>query len=245
MGNRKWLVGTIGWALLLGVLRADAAIVINEVLADPAALTGDANGDGVVNSGDDEFVELVNAGFDPVSLDSWMLSDLVKVRHTFSPGTSIPASGFYVVFGGGIPQGFSTAAIASTNTLGLNNSGDTLTLLDGNGLLIDSLTYGSEGGQDVSLTRSPDAAGVFTSHATVNGLPFSPGTTIDGLEQLFASSPPDEPLPDDPNLSEPLPDHGGNSVVPEPSSLALLGAGLLSLSVGRTRRAVAMSPASR
>ncbi len=244
--KRRFLRALVTGLMVLGGWQpgAGAAILINEVLADPPALTGDSNGDGTSSVTQDEFVELVNTGEDPVLLDLWTLSDALKVRHVFASGTSIPARGLFVVFGGGSPQGFSHATIASSGTLSLNNAGDTITLADVNALLIDSLIYGAEGGEDVSLTRSPDASGAFIGHATVSSLPFSPGTTIEGL---FGLPPPPETIqPDLPDVSEPdesdpfepsLPASENAPVVPEPSPLMLLGSGLL-YGLGRLRRRV-------
>ena len=197
---------------------ADAVILINEVLADPPALLGDANRDGTVSATQDEFVELANTGSDPVSLGGWSLSDDLKVRHSFAPDALLAGGGFFVVFGGGAPHGFAAAATASTNSLGLNNAGDTLTLRNPSAALVDVFSYGAEGGTDVSLTRSPDALGAFRKHDTINGRRFSPGTTVGGLTSLFAPV----AVPDDP-------------VVPEPASWVLLGAGLVSLMGARRR----------
>ena len=195
---------------------AEAVILINEVLADPSALFGDANGDGVIHTTQDEFVELVNTATSPVSLAGWTLSDLVQVRHVFAPSSSIPGLGFFVVFGGGAPQGFANVAVASTKTLALNNTGDTVTLRDAQALLVDAFTYGVEGGMDVSLTRSPDATGFFVQHTSVNHQRYSPGTTIDGLATL--------PIADDP------------PVTPEPSALSLFGLSLVGFSFLRRPR---------
>ena len=73
------LVGCIAWPH-----KADAVIVINEVLADPPAIIGDANQDGVVSATQDEFVELINTEYAPVSLGGWSLADSVRVRHRFA-----------------------------------------------------------------------------------------------------------------------------------------------------------------
>ena len=200
------VLGAIGWE----PRSAEAVILFNEVLADPSALFGDANGDGVISTTQDEFVELVNAGADPVSLAHWTLSDLVQVRHIFSATASIPAYSFFVVFGGGAPAGFANAATASAGSLGLNNSGDTVTLRDALAVPVDLFTYGASGGQDISLTRFPDALGGFVQHSTVNTRAFSPGTTIDGLRVL-------------PHDSAPPP------TIPEPSALLLLGLGMCGL----------------
>lgn len=207
MNRFVWFAGLLVLgAGVWGPRSAEAVILINEVLADPSAIFGDANTDGVISTTQDEFVELVNTGLDPVSLAQWTLSDAIQIRHVFSPTASIPALSFFVVFGGGTPTGFANVATASSGTLGLNNTGDTITLWDAQLLAVDTFTYGAEGGMDVSLTRFPDATGQFMKHSDVNSLLFSPGMTTDH------------------SLS--LPDPSSQPSIPEPSSLMLLGAGL-------------------
>lgn len=175
-----------------GTIQNDDAItptldlVINEILADPAAdLPGDANGDGVRDSSQDEFVELVNIGAAPLDISGWTLSDGFGLRHTFPANTVLNANQALVVFGGDTPTGSFGGAlvqVASTGSLGLNNSGDTVTLNDGVQDVL-SETYGGEGGNNQSLTRDPDTTGGFVQHSSANnanGALFSPGTLIDG-----------------------------------------------------------------
>ena len=89
--------------------------------------------------------------------------------------------GRVVVFAGGTPTGtFGGAAVqvASSGQLGLNNTGDTLTLSDG-ATVIDTATYGSEGGMDQSIVR--DGA-MWVRHSTLPDTvgAYSPGTFSDG-----------------------------------------------------------------
>ena len=213
-----WVFWTSAALLVWHQPNAEAVILINELLADPPALVGDANGDGVVSTTQDEFIELVNTAAGSVSLEGWSLSDLIGVRHRFVAGDAAPGFGFFVVFGGGAPAGFLNAAIASTGTLALNNTGDTVTLRDNALHPIDIVVYGSEGGMDVSLTRYPDATGPFVKHTSFGQSAFSPGRTIDG------------------QLVLPHEEEGGRPVVPEPLTLLLVGGGLVALPRLRGRR---------
>ena len=166
------------------------AIVINEILADPDAINGDANGDGSSNATQDEFVEIVNN--EPTSLDisGWTLSDGNSARHTFPASTVIPASCSIVVFAGGTPTGtfgFSLVQTASAGQLGLNNTGDTVTLNNG---AVDVASYtfdGVAGGDNQSLTRDPDVTGAepLVKHSVATGSGgslFSPGKKVDGSQ---------------------------------------------------------------
>ena len=159
-------------------------LVINEILADPAVdLSGDANGDGIRDGSDDEFIEIVNTADFPIDISGWTLRDSTQVRHVFTNGTLLQPGCGIVVFGGGAPTGeFGNCIvqIASKGSLGLNNSGDTVSLQDVRHRVIDSYTYGSEAGYDQSITRYPDLVGKFVKHTEAGGSLFSPGTKIDG-----------------------------------------------------------------
>ncbi len=163
--------------------------VINEIHADPHPTLGDANGDGAVNTAQDEFVEIVNTSGATVDISGWTLSDAVGVRHTFPANTMVLDQCPVVIFAGGTPTGSfggATVQVASTSQLGLNNTGDTVTLKNGATTIV-TYTYGSESGADQSLTRDPDMTGAdplirhtFASGAA--GRRFSPGTLINGAQ---------------------------------------------------------------
>ncbi|MDH3645190.1 MAG: lamin tail domain-containing protein [Gammaproteobacteria bacterium] len=164
--------------------------VINEIHADPASGSdGDANGDGVRDSGDDEFVEIINTTGGAVDISGWTLEDRVAVRHTFPTGSLVADGCSIVVFGGGTPTGVfgnSLVQTASGGFLGLNNSGDDVTLSDNSAIEIAMASYGSEGGDNQSLTLSPDVTGglPYVKHTVATGgggRRFSPGTRADGV----------------------------------------------------------------
>ena len=170
--------------------------IINELLADPASgAAGDANGDGTRSGSADEFVEIINASGGDVDISGWTLADGFTVRHTFPAGTVVADGCAIVVFGGPTPTGaFGLAEVqtASTGFLGLNNGGDTVTLNNGSSD-VTSVSYGSEGGNNQSLTRDPDgdAGAAFVQHSaasTSGGALFSPGTNADGSQ--FPGCPP-------------------------------------------------------
>ena len=63
-------------AILSLSTETQAAVVIDEVLADPpSGNIGDANRDGARKTYEDEFIELYNTGPDIVSLAGWRLGD--------------------------------------------------------------------------------------------------------------------------------------------------------------------------
>ncbi len=179
------------------IAAAPAAWIINEIHADPHPTAGDANGDGIVDTSQDEFVEIINNSGAAADMSGWTLSDGIGVKHTFPAGTILPNQCAIVVFAGGAPTGSfggAPAQTASSGQLGLNNGGDTLTLSDGAANLA-AYSYGSEGGDDQSLTRLPDITGPepLVKHTLAGGALFSPGTRIDGSPFAAACGPPDTP----------------------------------------------------
>jgi hypothetical protein len=158
----------------------NAVLVINEVLADPG--TFDGNCDGTVDTTDDEFVEIVNLGPEAANLSGVTVSDGGGVRYTFPAGTTLPVLDAAVVYAGGSSscpldgQGF-----VAGNTLSLNNGGDTVTVADASGAVLDTVTYGSEANGDASVVRDPELSqSVLVAHDTVWGTLASPGTRGSG-----------------------------------------------------------------
>jgi len=190
-----------GSAGLCGVATSPSfgAILFNEVLSD-GAVSGDPNGDGdFPDPTGDEFVELVNVSSSSVNLDGFTLVEshlAVLPRHTFATGDALSAGEALAIFGGGTaPDNISGATYLVANAadpgvsmgLHLNNDGDVVRLLDGDGLLVAIFAYGP-GAElpavtDQSYTRNPDLTGAFVPHTnvtSVDGPFFSPGTRADG-----------------------------------------------------------------
>ncbi|WP_299135725.1 lamin tail domain-containing protein [uncultured Tenacibaculum sp.] len=144
-------------------------IIINEILADPTGI--DANGDGTISTSQDEFIELVNTDITPHILTDYTISDNSSIRHTFG-NITIPAGGSVVIFGGGAPTNISGISLAaSTGRISLNNTGDTVTLKNNNGVIITTYTYGSEANADQSIGRNDDLTGNFVKHSLITSNP--------------------------------------------------------------------------
>ncbi|HEY7911460.1 MAG TPA: lamin tail domain-containing protein, partial [Blastocatellia bacterium] len=179
--------GALSNQALLTVL---AAVGINEFLADPPdGPPGDANGDGARSSSDDEFIEIINRAASPADVGGFSIRDGDGLRFTFPPGTVIPANETAVIFGGGSPAGEFGNARANellfTAPLSLNNTGDTITLIDREARAVEAVSYGAaEGSANQSMNRNPDSAGSrFAPHSTIagsGGRLYSPGAQING-----------------------------------------------------------------
>ena len=169
----------------------ESGIRIDEVLADPAPGTaGDANGDGTRHTYEDEFVELLNLGPDAVDLSGWRLGDddtSIASWFEFPPASLLAPGTRALVFGGGTPTGFATAAFVDDGRLGngLANGGDSLFLIDAAGDTIDSVTS-PEWPADQSIVRSRQNCSDFLPHADPPGRGdrFSPGTPRTILDSI-------------------------------------------------------------
>ena len=150
-------------------------VMINEILAnEPGSNTAG------------EFVEILNTGSGAVDISGWTLRDSTAVRHTFAAGSVLSAGKAIVVFGAtsAIPTGTPSAIGASTGSLNLGNSGDTVSVRDTGGTTVDTFTYGTSlsSTDGVSMNRNPDAtAGApFVLHTSLSTLASSPGTRANG-----------------------------------------------------------------
>ncbi|MBM3317574.1 MAG: lamin tail domain-containing protein [Candidatus Eisenbacteria bacterium] len=177
---------------LTGLAPAQAALSLNEIMADPAS---DWDGDGEYEYRRDEWVEVFNPGPGTVELGGYLLSDNDGLwTYGFDPGTTLAAGSALVVFGSqslawqqaqGMPQyGFR-----------LHNDGDTVCLwqfVAGDTLLADTHTYNThEADDDRSTGRNPDGTGEWqifdalnpydgTLPPLGNGLPPTPGLPNSG-----------------------------------------------------------------
>jgi len=178
-------------------------LIINEVLYDPpTGPEGDANQDTVTDVVDDEFVEIVNTTLVAQDISGWALEDGFTIRHEFPQGTVLDPGCAIVVFGGGNPPinnfGGAIVQVASTGTLGLNNSGDTVDLLEADLTTVAATVTWIDGdADDVSWNRSPDITGAYAQHSLIpgsNDTIQSAGTRVDGT--FFVPGGCVAPLPD-------------------------------------------------
>ncbi len=191
-----------GMLFLFEVFRAEAEVVINEVLADPPAENrGDANRDGMWperSNYEDEFIEVLNTGSESVDISGWTLSDLKpgsKGPFTFPDNTQIAPGEYIVLFGGGdkekIKSEFEGQVFVDDGRIGggLNNSGDAVFLINPTSNdTISKAEWGSEGNKDQSLVRYPEGTERWVLHSADPGRGlFSPGkprSLFDKLESL-------------------------------------------------------------
>ena len=79
-----------------------SGVTINEIHMSPSGVSQDLNGDGVGDSSD-EFIELHNTSGVSVDLNGWEIWESGNVKHTFGPGDTIDAGGYFTIvdnFGG-------------------------------------------------------------------------------------------------------------------------------------------------
>ncbi|MEM6729927.1 MAG: lamin tail domain-containing protein, partial [Myxococcota bacterium] len=191
-------------------------LIIEEVLYNlsTAASAGvlDANRDGVASISEDEFVEIRNVSRFALDLSDYRLDDEVSTgqtepRHRFPAGTLLLPGQSLVVFGGGAPASFPSSVVvqtASSGTLGLNNSGDSVFLADEvNFQVLAGVSFGRSGNdvptptnRNVSMTQYPQGTGRWATH------PDRRDSVVGDVRALSPGSAPDNgSLPADPSTS--------------------------------------------
>lgn len=120
------------------------SLFINEILPSPGGDT-DWDGDGSADYRD-EWIELYNPMEQPIGLGGWKLSDASGSRYDLPLGLSIPAHGFLTLYYAGLK-------------FALNNDGDSLSLTQPNGLVVDRFSYEHTPGYDETWCRLPDGGG--------------------------------------------------------------------------------------
>ena len=134
------------------------ALMINEILA---------NEPGSDTAG--ELVEIVNPSAEPVDAGGFTLSDSFAERRVLPAGTRIAAGAALVLSGAG---------------LGLDNAGETVTLADAGGAVVDRVVYdaslASRDGVSMTRTSDGDPGSPMVLHDQISTLPASPGLRSDG-----------------------------------------------------------------
>lgn len=134
---------------------ASAALLLSEVLSGPQS---DWDGDGDVDSKLDEWVEIVNTGPFPESLENVFLRDGTGTAYHFGfSGQLLPNE--VVLVTGADAVAWQAANDAGSSGLSLNNGGDTLELLrnDGTVTVIDTVVVPSHAADpDRSMARAAE-----------------------------------------------------------------------------------------
>ena len=170
-------------------------IVISEVLADPPeGAVGDANRDGQRDKYKDEFIELYNAGPDPISLAGWRLGDSRPLIECFRfPHDAVIAPESYVVlFGGGNPSGFTVPVYTDDGAIGngITDTGEPIYLIDRIGSIVDSVSQ-STWPDDQSIVRTTADGDTLVPHKTASPTEatFSPGDAPETQPEPAAKTP--------------------------------------------------------
>ena len=124
-------------------------VVLNEIFANPL-------------NEDDEFIELYNNSDSEIDLSGWSVADLVKIYSIVDLKIS--------------PKSFLTLDKSLTG-IALNNSNETVKLLDKDGIILDSYSYESTI-EDKSFSRITDGVGEFSNGVnTTKNSPNAPAPT--------------------------------------------------------------------
>jgi len=103
-------------------------VYIKELLPNP-----------VGNDKDGEWIKLINTGDEITSIGKWKIFDVAEKAFVFNANQELPA-------GGEITLDYALTKIT------LNNDGDTITLVNNKGEVVDALTYSGQVGDDEIIT---------------------------------------------------------------------------------------------
>lgn len=134
---------------VLCAVSMNAQIVINEIMYNGPESGTDTT----------EFIEFYNTTNADVDLTGWSFSQ--GVVHTFTSGT-VSANGYFVIAmdSAAFHNTFGVAPNASWTSGGLSNGGEDITILDNNGLTIDSVFYDDNAPWPAGTTAGqPDGGG--------------------------------------------------------------------------------------
>ncbi len=184
-------VQTLAWDVYVPS-EAEQQVAITEFLANPTGKTTASHynplyretpSDSSRINVEDEFIEIANLGQVDVDLADWSVSDAVALRSNFYEGDVLAKRGAVIVYGGRLSGSepvlgddvLALPATESTSGLGLNNSGDTITLRNADGHVIDRIKFGKPSSKG-SMTRHSGLNGAFADHSTVADAAVSAGT---------------------------------------------------------------------
>ncbi len=183
------VLGTGNANIVIPAIPSYRQVVINEVMADPSPSQGLPNA---------EFIEIFNASNSIFNTDSWKISD--GSSEGTLPNQILMPGEFLIISSVASSSSFSSfGTVISTSLPGLNNGGETLQLLDGNGVLIDRLDYNlayyqnplkEDGGWSLEqinpLTNCIGKTNFSASNNTNGGTPGSINSVFDTLPDLVA-----------------------------------------------------------
>lgn len=164
------------YKLKSGTATADVGkIVINEFLASNK--TGQVNEKGAY----EDWIELYNTTASPLNLDGIYLSDSYSssAKYAFPANTIIQPHGYLVVWA---DEGTTTPSYIHCN-FKLSAIGEQLILSNAKGVVLDSITFGSQVA-DVSIARCPNGTGVFEASALPS---FSASNCAVGIDEKEAA----------------------------------------------------------
>lgn len=126
-----------------------AALVINEVMADPSR----------VSDTDGEWFELHNWGDAAADIQGWTVESGNDGPHTIASSLNVPAGGYVLLArnGNSKKNGGVTADYTYGSALQLANAGDWLALRDGSGATVDSVAWASSTAGVARGVRDPSA----------------------------------------------------------------------------------------